>query len=65
MANIVLIDAAIYIPLYEEMEGGTIPILLYNEQIRANWPVFNSLGMGNRIVFVTDLFVSNDLANVL
>lgn len=43
-----LIDAAVYMLLYEEMEGGTIPILLYDERIRANWPQFLVPGYGKQ-----------------
>ena len=48
MTNIVLIDATIYILLCEEMGGGTIPIRLYDERIRANFPQFLVPGYGKQ-----------------
>lgn len=51
VTNITLIDATIYILLYEETEGSTIPILLYDERIRANLPQFLVPGYGKQNCF--------------
>lgn len=48
MTNIIFIDASIYILLYEETEGATIPILLYDERITENLPQYLVPGHGKQ-----------------